>query len=567
MATINQIINPSILVIDDEESIRLLLARVLTLEGYQVDTAGTFTEALALIAGTNYELAFIDIMLGDENGMDLVRKIRKEAPDVLIVIITGRPDVNSAATAVRLGAFDYITKPIKLEVLSAVAKHAHKSKLLTDERERHRANMNAIFSSVSEAIIMTDGEGRLVEFNTAAANLCGYDSNHHGIPVTSINLGCEGICRRTLFESLSIGAKLEINRFECRSSGELDRMVSFTASPIIDSHGIVKGAVGVIRDETCIDNLERVLQQRTSFHGMIGHNLAMQKLYSLIEILADVQTTVLINGDSGTGKELVAAALHDIGKRRAGPMIKLNCSALSETLLESELFGHVRGAFTGAIGNKAGLFENADGGTIFLDEIGDISPGMQVRLLRVLQEREVLRVGDTTPIKVDVRIIAATNQDLAEKVRRGTFRQDLFYRINIVSLELPPLRERRDDIPLLCKHFLNKMNIKFSKTILGVSDEVLSLFSHNDWPGNVRQLEHAIEHACVLCHSNIITRVDLPQNLLSVPVTNHISPTTPQTPPQKFTLEEALALSGGNKSRAARLLGINRRTVYRKLSN
>jgi DNA-binding NtrC family response regulator len=295
----------------------------------------------------------------------------------------------------------------------------------------------------------------------------------------------------------------------------------------------------------------------------------MQKLYALIEALADVQTTVLINGASGTGKELVAAALHSCGIRKDGPLVKVNCSALSEHLLESELFGHVRGAFTGAIANKVGRFQKADGGTLFLDEIGDISPAMQMRLLRVLQERVIEQVGDSTPITVDVRVIAATNQDLAEKVRQGAFRQDLYYRLNVVRLVLPRLKERLDDLPLLAEHFLRKFSAKFDRPFRAFSDDVMAMFFRHDWPGNVRELEHAIEHACILCRSDIITMSDLPPDLISWVLQQGVAPgVTPMTEERScLTLDEALTMTGGNKSRAARLLGISRRTIYRHLSD
>jgi transcriptional regulator with PAS, ATPase and Fis domain len=292
----------------------------------------------------------------------------------------------------------------------------------------------------------------------------------------------------------------------------------------------------------------------------------MRKLYTFTEALANVQTTVLITGESGTGKELFAAALHNAGSRKHGPFIKVNCAALSENLLESELFGHTSGAFTGAIADKVGRFEKAHGGTIFLDEIGDISSAMQMRLLRVLQEHEIERVGDSTTRKVDVRVIAATNSDLSEKLRQGSFRQDLYYRINVVRLELPPLRERSEDIPQLVAHFLDIFNGKFVKSIRLVSDDVMNLFLHYDWPGNVRELEHAIEHACIISTSDVITLPDLPQECNAVKYDTPGGPATPRksSTPQ-LTLEEALVMTEGNKSRAARLLGISRRTVYRHL--
>ena len=285
-------------------------------------------------------------------------------------------------------------------------------------------------------------------------------------------------------------------------------------------------------------------------------------------------STVLINGESGTGKELVAEALHTSGSRRNKPFIKVNCSALPETLLESELFGHVKGAFTGAIANKMGRFQKADGGTIFLDEIGDISPAMQMRLLRVLQEREFERVGDTATIKVDVRVITATNHDLAERVRQGKFREDLYYRLNVIKLLLPPLRERKGDLEPLIDHFIERFAASFHKTISGISNQALEVLQRHSWPGNVRELQHVLEHACVLTRSNQVDLESLPHDLVAQPPQT-ASPqqtaaaaATPAAAPASncpVSIQEALAKAGGNKSKAAKLLGISRRTIYRQL--
>jgi transcriptional regulator with PAS, ATPase and Fis domain len=347
------------------------------------------------------------------------------------------------------------------------------------------------------------------------------------------------------------------------------RIVTVTATPVTESDGSISGAVAVIRDETELVELELSLRKRGKFHELIGFSRPMQRVFSMIEALANVPATVLINGESGTGKELVAAALHESGSRGKKPFVKVNCSALSEHLLESELFGHVRGAFTGAIADKIGRFQKAHGGTLFLDEISDISPAIQMRLLRVLQESEFERVGESASIKVDVRIVAATNQSLADKVSQGTFRQDLYYRLNVVRLDLPPLRERPDDIELLVGHFITHFNSKFSRSISDVSDDVMSLLKSYHWPGNVRELEHAIEHACILCKTTIIKVSDLPQELRDV-VPLPVFSMKGSLPPQchsvtKLSISEALAESHGNKARAAKLLGISRMTLYRQL--
>jgi two-component system response regulator HydG len=558
---------PVVLIVDDEEGLRFTLGCLLREDGYDVESAATREEAMDLLRHREFDLAFVDIILQGANGIDLLRDIRENARNTQVIMITGNPDIESAAETVRLGAYDYITKPVRHETLVSVARHALKNKQLADERERYRANLDAIFRSVSDAIIMVDGTERLIQFNAAAGAVCGYNDDLIGCPITTLDLGCGGVCRQALSDSLRNAVPHELKRFECRRPDGTIRIVNFTATPVTELDGTVKGAVAVIRDETRLDSLERRLQQRDHLHAIIGRNPAMQKLYSLIEALADVPTTVLINGESGTGKELVAAALHACGSRKSGPMVKVNCSALSEHLLESELFGHVRGAFTGAIASNEGRFQKADGGTLFLDEIGDISSAMQMRLLRVLQERVIERVGDSTPIPIDVRVIAATNQDLAEKVRQGTFRQDLYYRLNVVRLELPRLRERIDDLPLLADHFLQKINAKLGKSIRDFSEEVMTLFVRYNWPGNVREFEHAIEHACILCRSEIITMSDLPLDILAG---QHVhSPVSTDTATllsgRPLSLDEALVITNGNKSNAARLLGISRRTVYRHL--
>ncbi len=324
------------------------------------------------------------------------------------------------------------------------------------------------------------------------------------------------------------------------------------------------GAVLSIGDITRLSDLERELKARRTFKNLIGKSRKMQDIYELLEDLADVDTTVLITGESGTGKELVARALHHSGSRASGPMVTVNCSALAEYLLESELFGHVKGAFTGAIGNKEGRFQIAHEGTILLDEIGDISARIQLKLLRVLQEKEFERVGESKPIKVDVRIIACTNQNLREKVRRGEFREDLYYRLKVVEVGLPPLHERPEDIPLLVDHFCEVFNKGFGKNIEGLSDEVLRVFLEYPWRGNVRELENAMEHAFVLCRGRVIDLGQIPSEIREYSG-------TPWSVPERVSVKgaqevlEALNKTGWNKAKAARLLGINRRTLYKKL--
>jgi transcriptional regulator with GAF, ATPase, and Fis domain len=320
----------------------------------------------------------------------------------------------------------------------------------------------------------------------------------------------------------------------------------------------------VIRDETRLVDLERDLHERQQLQNIIGKSAEMQKIYSFIENLADIQTTVLITGENGTGKGLVAEALHYHKTGIKKPLVVVNCTALSDNLLESELFGHVKGAFTGAISDRIGRFQKADGGTIFLDEIGDISNTMQLRLLRVLQEMEFERVGDSTPIKVNVRIIAATNQDIRKRVRQGKFREDLYHRLRVVELDIPPLRERREDIPLLVEHFIEKFNKKFNKNIQSISMDVQRIFMSYKWPGNVRELQHTMEHAFVLCNEAVITK-----DCLQIDFQDSNAADTQSIKNKrrydKQAIVQALKETGWNKAKAARLLGIARRTIYLKI--
>ncbi len=352
--------------------------------------------------------------------------------------------------------------------------------------------------------------------------------------------------------------------------------------------------------------LRKQLKKKYQFSQLIGTSPQMQEVFKMIERVADTDSTILILGESGTGKELVARALHFNSRRQFAPFIPVNCSALPENLLESELFGHRKGSFTGAVNDKKGLFQEADGGTIFLDEIGSMSPMLQSRLLRVLQEREVRRVGENIPTYINVRVLAATNEPLEKKIKEGTFREDLYYRLNVIAIPLPSLRDRRDDIPLLVSHFLkNKFNPRTGQPIQ-ITRQAMELLNAHDWPGNVRELENAIERAATLCEENVIEAADLPPSLVrnlppqsvapksgpgeiaQLPDTGgspaHVQPlTTPQSPaaaanspevPLKDFLREqelaflnrTLAQHGGDKERAALQLGISLATLYRKLS-
>lgn len=555
-----------ILVVDDDTAITRLISTIITAEGHQALTAASCKQAEELLQQHEFAMMFVDIRLGTpQGGLDLLTTVTEQHPAVKVVVMTGHPDVATASEAVRRGAFDYLCKPFDSQQISSSVRHALENRRLQLEREQYRANLEAINRSISDAIIMVNHQLQ-IQYSNEAARHCGFSQETLGTELATFTPGCRGTCRMALAETVRTGQRQELKRVECRAGGTL-KIISVIATPTVDDKGFRSGAVAVIRDETELDTLERCLQQRSRFHTIIGRAPAMQRLFTLIEALSDVTSTVLICGESGTGKELVAQALHECGSRRNRPFVKLNCAALPEGLLESELFGHVRGAFTGAVKDKTGRFQKAHGGTIFLDEIGDISPALQIRLLRVVQEREIERVGDSKPIKIDVRIITATHQNLEEKVRRGEFRQDLYYRLNVIRLDVPPLRERLEDIPLLAAHFLHQFSHKFQRSFSNLSDEVQSLLFSHHWPGNVRELEHLLEHACILSQGSVITSAALPPAFATQGTYPNQSPAQQrghQTEP--LGLDEALRRANGNRTEAARLMGISRRTLYRRLN-
>lgn len=351
----------------------------------------------------------------------------------------------------------------------------------------------------------------------------------------------------------------------------------YITKPIVDED--IKRIIGKIIEKNTIRRENAALKERvskierSSFSGMIGKSPAIQDVFTLIETVANSNATIMITGESGTGKGVVARAIHaNDEERKAKPFVEVNCGALSETLLESELFGHVKGAFTGAIKDKAGRFEAAKGGTIFLDEIDTCSPGLQVKLLRVLQDGGYEAVGDTTPRRTDARIIVATNRELEHMIHEGDFREDLYYRIHVIPIIMPPLRERREDIDLLTQYFIGIYNAKNKKQITGISPDVRQLFMEHAWPGNIRQLEHVIEGAVVMAKTAVIQKEDLPKNFTKI-LTKAAKPDTIQTKsledslaePAKDIILAALNECHGNRTKAAAKLGIDRTTLYNKM--
>jgi PAS domain S-box-containing protein len=436
---------------------------------------------------------------------------------------------------------------------------------IQEENERYRLNLEAMFRSIPDAIVTVDKDMRVIQTNRALTEICCVGRKlTQGTTVKGVSGRCERACFQILQKTLSTGEPVVEYRVECATEHP-GKVLIINTSPLLDKDNQFMGAVLIIRDITRLAALEMEVEGRHGYRNIIGKSKIMQDLYRVLEQLSEVDSTVLITGESGTGKELIAEALHYGGPRSSGPLIKVNCSALSENLLESELFGHVRGAFTGAVMDKVGRFQAAEGGTIFLDEIGDISPRIQLNLLRVLERKEYERVGDSRTLKANVRVIAATNVDLPVKIRQGLFREDLYYRLRVMVIHLPPLRERADDIPLLCDHFLQHFRMSFGKNFTRVSEQVMDVFMNAPWPGNIRELKYTLEHACILCPAGEIELRHLPRELLQ-----HPSETAAPLPPApgRFSLEDlntTIERCGGNKSRAARMLGIDRKTLYRNL--
>jgi two-component system response regulator PilR (NtrC family) len=439
-------------IIDDEPIIHEVLGDLLSTEGYKVELSLSGEQAIEKHSSQFYDLILLDLLMPGMNGIEVLKELKKINPHAVIIIITAYASVESAISAMKMGAFDYIQKPFKHDELLLTIERAIEHKRLQDENIR-------------------------------------------------------------------------------------------------------------LKDE---------LKKKFSFENIVGKSSTMNTIFELIKATAPTRSTILIQGESGTGKELVARAIHQNSDRKSKPFIVVNSGSLPPDLLESHLFGHVKGAFTGAVSDKKGLFEASDKGTIFFDEISSLNLETQAKLLRVMQDREFMRLGGTSTIKVDVRVIAATNTDLEELIEERKFRQDLFFRLNVIKIELPPLRDRKDDIPLLTKHFLDIYNKENNKEIIGLSEEVMEILENYDWPGNIRELENLIERAVVLAKTKVITKDILPpvltdsqhnqKNKPSLSNTLHTLKEQTQLHQKKWILE-ALKKTNGVQKKAAQMLGVKPTTL------
>jgi PAS domain S-box-containing protein len=427
---------------------------------------------------------------------------------------------------------------------------------------------DVILDSIADGVFTVDLDWRIMSFNAAAERITGVKR------AKALGRQCCDVFRASICET---GCALKGTRhtgrpvvnkavYILRADGERIP-ISVSTAVLKDEHGHVIGGVETFRDLSQVEELRKELEGRYTFADIVGRSAAMQRLFALLPQVADSVSTVLIEGESGTGKELVARAIHNLSPRNKRRFVALNCGALPDTLLESELFGYKAGAFTDARRDKPGRLAVADRGTLFLDEIGDVSPAMQTRLLRVLQERVYEPLGSVEPVSVDVRIVAATHRDLDELMRAGKFRDDLYYRINVVRLRLPPLRERREDIPLLIDRFVTRFNRVQNKDIVGVSDAALAILMAHAYPGNVRELENIVEHAFVLCRGALIEPQHLPTALhgaLGKP-SRRLKTALTLAELEVIHINDALRRHDGNRAAAARELGINASTLFRRL--
>lgn len=435
----------------------------------------------------------------------------------------------------------------------------------SDSRQREVT----ILDSVNEGVFTVDLNWRITAFNKAAERITGVSCEHAiGSPCCDVYRAniCETNC--ALRRTLSTGRPI-VNAMAYIINQQGRRIpIRISTALLKDDKGGVVGGVETFQDLTQVEQLQKELQARYTFEDIIGRSPTMMRLFEILPQISASSSTVLIEGPSGTGKELFARAVHNLSPRKRKRFVAVNCAALPDTLLESELFGHKAGAFTDAKKDKPGRFSLADGGTIFLDEIGDVSPAMQVRLLRVLQERVIEPLGGVQTVPVDVRIVAATNKDLTKLVRAGTFRDDLYYRIRVIHLRLPNLQQRREDIPLLVDHLIAKFNHLQGKDIAGVSDEVMARLMDHDYPGNVRELENIIEQAFVLCRGGVIELNHLPPELRPATTAgrDESQPMSLQAM-ERYLISETLGRRKGNRKAAARDLGINVSTLYRKMKD
>ncbi len=438
---------------------------------------------------------------------------------------------------------------------------------MNPQKELTSAEIKMILRSIADGVFTVDENFIITSFNRAAEKITGTPAVEAlGKPCCEVFRAeiCEGDC--ALKRTISTGRPVVNQAVYILRSDGARVPISISTAVLRDERGRILGGVEAFRDLTLVEALRREVDKSFTFEDIISKNHRMREIFSILPDVAQSDSTILIEGESGTGKELTAKAIHNLSNRRRKPLVTVNCGAIPDTLLESELFGYKAGAFTGATRDKPGRFAQAEGGTIFLDEIGDISPALQIRLLRVLQDKSYQPLGAAKTVYSDVRVLAATNRDLKGMVQEGSFREDLYYRLQVFRLVLPPLKDRKEDVPLLAQHFIDRLNRLRGKDLTGLSTEAAAAFMRHEWPGNIRELENAIEHAFILCHAGLIGLKHLPATLRQIEDSAGGIPvglTLAET--EARVIREALARNKGKKLASAAELGIDKTTLWRKL--
>ena len=557
----------NILIVDDTPENLTMLRQMLTNHGYVVRPAISGEIALKAVKQHQPDLILLDVMMPGIDGYEVCRQLKADpgSREIPVIFITALSETTEKVKGFSYGGVDYITKPFhEEEVLVRIRTHIALKNAIRD-KEESILMLKAIHNSIPDTIITVDADLKVINANKEMDEVCLNAEQGKKFSFQQRLSKEEGPCHKILDQTLNTKKPVKDYRTTCSCGFGNNKTLVLNATPLIDQENEFSGAVMVIRDISHLADLETELLERNSFQNIIGKNEKMQKIFSLLEQTTELDVNLLITGESGTGKELIADAIHHTGCRSEGPLVKVNCAALSENLLESELFGHVRGAFTGAVKDRTGRIKAAEGGTIFLDEIGDVSPAFQAKLLRFLEQKEYERIGDSKTLKADVRVLAATNQDLPGKIKRGEFREDLLYRLKGMVVQLPPLRDRIDDIPLLINHFIQLY--RKSKNILGVSEEVTKLFLSHNWQGNIREMKNIMEYACALCRQEIISKDHLPADF--IPVKSKELPNTQAVTQnedsEKSILLEMLNRTDWNKAKTARMLGVSRGTLYNKI--
>lgn len=529
-----------------------------------LEHADKLSGGLKRLNKNSIDVILLDLKLPDSEGLDTFTEMHARAPELPIIVLSGLGDEKVAVEAVRNGAQDYLVKgDVSEDLLIRSIRYAIERKRI---QESSRIKERAIEWSLNP-VAMADLEGNLTYANPAFLKLWGFENRAEVRDRPTSDFWYGGLDAPQVAESMKEdGCWSGKVRGNSQDGSTLDLQLS--ASIVKDELDRELCVVLSFLDVTELSQLRRRLKEEHSFAGIVGRSKPMQQLFDTIRELSQVDVPVLIQGESGTGKELVAGAVHNTGPRADSPFVAVNCGALPEGVLESELFGHVEGAFTGATRDRKGRFELADGGTIFLDEIAELPANMQVKLLRVLQEGTFKRVGGEKTIDVDVRVISATNKDLQKAVDDGNFRDDLYYRLCVVPVHLPPVRERRQDVPLLARHALKKALDRQNRDGITISDEAMETLVDYEWPGNVREIENALQYAVLKCKGGDIQPSHLPPALGGKSKSK--SKKSKRGPKRKLDIKsvrEALEETDGNKSEAARRLGVGRATLYRFLSD